>query len=87
MFYNGIGNEIRAEMAFMEANKINVSVAVSHAKALKEEEDQREAERLAEQQEIERQNRELAGEDGSALPPAEDLPPTQTADVVSKGNL
>ena len=40
MFYDGIGNEIGAEMAMIEANKLNVS----EAKAVRDE--QREQERL-----------------------------------------
>ena len=67
----------------MEANKVNLSVAISHAKVQKEEEDQREVDRLADQHEQERLAREAAGEDTTELPPV-DQPP-HTTDAVSKG--
>ncbi len=72
-------------MAFMEANKINIAVTVAHARALREDDERREAERVAEQQEIERQNRETTGEDPAELPPTDEQP--HTTDVVSKGKL
>ena len=38
LFYDGIGNEIGAEMATMEANKLNKMAAIAEAKAARDEE-------------------------------------------------
>ena len=38
LFYDAIQNEIGAEMAYMEANKLNQSAAVAMARAIREEE-------------------------------------------------
>ncbi len=36
LFYDGVGNEIGTEMAFMEANRLNVAAAVAELRASKE---------------------------------------------------
>jgi hypothetical protein len=38
MFYDGIGNEIGAEMALIEANKLNVAAAAAITKSTQEQE-------------------------------------------------
>ena len=38
LFYDAVNNEIGAEMAYLEANKLNQAAAVAEAKALREEE-------------------------------------------------
>ena len=38
MFYDAVQNEIGAEMAYMEANKLNQHAAVAAARILREEE-------------------------------------------------
>ena len=53
LFYDAIQNEIGAEMAYMEANKLNQSAAVAMARAIREEELARERRERAEGEEAE----------------------------------
>ena len=38
MFYDAVQNEIGAEMAYMEANKLNQAAAIAMARSLRDEE-------------------------------------------------
>lgn len=38
LFYDAVNNEIGAEMAYLEANKLNQAAAVAEAKALRDDE-------------------------------------------------
>ena len=66
MFYDGIGNEIGAEMALAEANRLNVHAAAELAKTVREEERQRE-----EQMTKERESADLKA------PPSPEAPGTE----------
>ena len=50
MFYDAVQNEIGAEMAYLEANKLNQQAAVAAARAIREEELSRERREKAEQE-------------------------------------
>ena len=50
LFYDAISNDIGAEMAYLEANKLNVAQAASIARAAREEEQEKERKEKAEKE-------------------------------------
>ncbi|XP_074658992.1 cilia- and flagella-associated protein 70-like isoform X2 [Tubulanus polymorphus] len=77
LFYDGINNEIGAEMALIEANRLNVAAAVNAVKAAKAAEEAKENKDkantdLKEVVEVEKTSEEVTG-DGSPDAPASDV--------------
>ncbi|XP_056020642.1 cilia- and flagella-associated protein 70-like isoform X8 [Ostrea edulis] len=67
LFYDAVNNEIGAEMAYLEANKLNQAAAVAEAKALREEEIVKD--RLA-RGEHESEDKEVDHDQGGLAPPS-----------------
>ncbi|XP_052698028.1 cilia- and flagella-associated protein 70-like isoform X9 [Crassostrea angulata] len=67
LFYDAVNNEIGAEMAYLEANKLNQAAAVAEAKALRE--DDVTKERLA-RGEHESEDKEVDHDQGGLAPPS-----------------
>lgn len=67
LFYDAVNNEIGAEMAYLEANKLNQAAAVAEAKALRE--DDMTKERLA-RGEHESEDKEVDHDQGGLAPPS-----------------
>nr|XP_034323986.1 cilia- and flagella-associated protein 70 isoform X28 [Crassostrea gigas] len=67
LFYDAVNNEIGAEMAYLEANKLNQAAAVAEAKALRD--DDMTKERLA-RGEHESEDKEVDHDQGGLAPPS-----------------
>nr|XP_022331661.1 cilia- and flagella-associated protein 70-like isoform X21 [Crassostrea virginica] len=80
LFYDAVNNEIGAEMAYLEANKLNQAAAVAEAKALREEERLARGEHESEDKEIDHDQGGLAPPSVPDIkqpsPPSSDKPPT-----------
>ncbi|KAK3092740.1 hypothetical protein FSP39_006770 [Pinctada imbricata] len=72
LFYDTVNNEIGAEMAYLEANKLNQAAAVAEAKALRDEEIARERAARGEPEHDEKEHLEgpHAGDQGGLAPPS-----------------
>ncbi|XP_061173813.1 cilia- and flagella-associated protein 70-like isoform X1 [Saccostrea echinata] len=67
LFYDAVNNEIGAEMAYLEANKLNQAAAVAEAKALRD--DEMAKEKLA-RGEQESEDKEVDHDQGGLAPPS-----------------